>query len=152
MIFMGFLLLAASDVAQPLRLQCNFTGEDESAPDLTGPRTIDFVIGVRGSKVKTVEVADPTGIFTSGNIVATFSTVTGVSRVKSNEDPRWRGQFDAGRLTLTGLRREVSLTSDRQNPASWSGRLRYDIGGGRFTVIKDGELNCKSAASAGQTG
>ena len=150
MILMSF-LLAASDIAQPLRLQCSFIGEDESAPEQTGPRAVEFVIGVRGSKVKTVQVADPTGIFTSGNIVATFSTVSGVTNVKSNENPRWRGQFDAGRLTLAGLRREVSLSSDPQRPGNWSGRLRYDIGGGRFTVIKDGELTCKQVASIGQS-
>ena len=149
MIMLG-LLLAASEVAQPLRLQCSFTGEDESMLELTGPRAIGFVIDSRGSKVKKVEVSDPTGIFTSGNIVATFSTVSGISRMKPDEDPRWRGQLEAGKLTLTGLRREVTLTSDPQSPADWAGRLRYDIGGGRFTVVKDGELRCKQTETAEQ--
>jgi hypothetical protein len=146
-------LLAATmlQTPQPLRLECSFTGEDPSASDQTGPRRLGFTVAARGSRVTSVAVDDPTGIFTSGNIVGSFSTAGGgtYAAMPRNEDPRWRGRLEQGRLTLTGTRREVSLTADAQG--AWSGRLRYALpGAGSMSLVKDGTLSCRPAAQAGE--
>jgi hypothetical protein len=147
------LLLAATppQAASPLRLECSFTGEDPSAPDQAGPRRIGFAIETRGSRVAAVAVDDPTGIFTSGNIVGSFSTAGGGTyrAMPRDEDPRWRGRLEEGRLTLTGARREVSLMADAQG--AWSGRLRYELpGAGSMSLVKDGALSCRPAAAAAE--
>jgi hypothetical protein len=147
------LLLAATtaQTAQPLRLDCSFTGEDPSAPEQTGPRRVGFTIETRGSRVASVAVDDPTGLFTSGNIVGSFSTAGGgtYQPMPRNENPRWRGRLEEGRLTLTGARREVSLTADAQG--AWSGRLRYELpGAGSMSLVKDGALSCRPAAAAAE--
>lgn len=149
----ALLLLAATTVqaAPPLRLECGFTGEDPTAPDQTGPRRIGFTIETRGSRVAAVAVDDPTGIFTSGNVVGSFSTAGGGTfmEMPRDEDPRWRGRLEEGRLTLTGARREVSLTADAQG--AWSGHLRYELpGAGSMRFVKDGALSCRPAAAAAE--
>jgi len=111
------------------------------------------MIELRGSRIAAVTVDDPTGIFTSGNIVGSFSTAGGGSyrAVPRDEDPRWRGRLENGRLTMTGVRREVALTSDAQSPGAWVGRLRYQIpGAGSFSIAKDGSLSCRPAAAAAE--
>jgi hypothetical protein len=145
------LLLAATMLQStpPLRLECIFTGEDPSAPDPAGPRRIGFTIETRGSRVAAVAVDDPTGIFTSGNIVGSFSTAGGGTyrEMPREENPRWRGRLEEGRLTLTGTRREVSLTAGAEG--AWSGRLRYELpGAGSMSLVKDGALACRPAAAA----
>jgi hypothetical protein len=147
------LLLAAValQAAQPTRIDCSFTGEDPSAPDQTGPRPIRFTIEARGTRVTSVAVDDPTGIFTSGNIVGSFSTAGGgtFAAMPRNEDPRWRGRLVEGRLTLTGTRREISLTAEADG--AWSGTLRYVLpGAGSMTIVKDGALSCHPAAAAAE--
>jgi hypothetical protein len=153
MTMMSALLLIIASAAPgaevpPVRLECSFTGEDPSS-EQTGPRRIAFSIGTRGNRVESVSVDDPTGIFSSGNIVGSFSTAGGGSyaAMSSNEEPRWRGRIEQGRLTLTGVRREVTLTSSDQ--ADWSGRLRYELpGAGSMRLVKDGALSCRSAVAA----
>ena len=146
-----FLAVTMLQAAQPLRLDCSFTGEDPSAPEQTGPRRIGFTIETRGTRVASVAVDDPTGIFTSGNIVGSFSTAGGGTyrEMPRNEDPRWRGRLEQGRLTLTGTRREVSLAADAQG--GWSGDLRYELpGAGSMSLVKDGALSCRPAAAAAE--
>ncbi|HVQ09625.1 MAG TPA: hypothetical protein VMS43_14435 [Allosphingosinicella sp.] len=146
-----FLAATTMQAAPPLRLECSFTGEDLSAPDQAGPRRIGFTIETRGTRVAAVAVDDPTGIFTSGNIVGSFSTAGGgsYSAMPREENPRWRGRLEEGRLTLTGTRREVSLRADAQG--AWSGRLRYELpGAGSMSLVKDGALSCCPAAAAAE--
>ena len=143
-----FLAAMMLQAAQPTRIDCTFTGEDPSAPDQTGPRPIRLTIEARGTRVTSVAVDDPTGIFTSGNIVGSFSTAGGgtFAAMPRNEDPRWRGRLEDGRLTLTGTRREVSLTAGADG--GWSGRLRYVLpGAGSMSIVKDGALSCRPAAA-----
>ena len=147
---MSVLLLSALiQAAPPLRLECSFSGEDPSAPDQTGPRRIGFTIETRGTRASSVAVDDPTGIFTSGNIVGSFSTAGGGSYVAMprDEDPRWRGRVEERRLTLTGTRREVSLTAEAGG--AWSGRLRYELpGAGSMRLVKEGTLSCRPSSQA----
>jgi hypothetical protein len=148
----AFLLAATMpQAAPPLRLECSFTGEDPSAPDQAGPRRIGFTIGTRGSRVAAVAVDDPTGIFTSGTIVGSFSTAGGgtYSAMPREENPRWRGRLEDGRLTLTGAHREISLVAGAED--GWSGRLRYELpGAGSMGLVKDGALACRPAAAAAE--
>jgi hypothetical protein len=136
----------------PLHLECDFSGEDPSGPEQNGPRRIAFTIEARGSRVVSVAVEDPTGVFSSGNIVGFFSAGRGGSRyadVPRDEQPRWRGRIGSGRIELTGNRRDVSLASDAQLPGRWAGRLRYELGGsGSLTFARDGTLSCRSAEAA----
>src|SRR5688500_12242856 len=59
--------------AAPLQFECEFSGDDPTGPEQDGPRRIAFTIEARGSRVVSVAVEDPTGIFSSGNIVGFFS-------------------------------------------------------------------------------
>jgi hypothetical protein len=143
-----FLAGALLQAAQPVRIDCTFTGEDPSS-DETGPRPIALAIATQGARVTSVSVDDPTGIFTSGNIVGSFSTSGGFRPVPRNEEPRWRGTFSGGRLSLSGSRREVSLTTAADG--SWTGRLRYILpGAGSMRIVKDGTLSCRQTAPAAQ--
>ena len=148
----AFLLAAALlQPATPLRLDCSFTGEDSTAPEQTGPRRIGFTVEAEGARIVSVTVEDPTGIFTSVNVVGFVSAGRGGARygqVPRDENPRWRGRLDRGQLRLTGLRREVVLSADPQGPG-WSGRLHYEVAAGPMTIAKDGALSCRPQGGQG---
>lgn len=151
----ALLLFAAAALdppAPPVRLQCSFTGEDPTSPEQTGPRPIGFAIDARGNRVASVVIDDPTGIFTSGNVVGFISAGPSgghYAEAPRAEDPRWRGRIEAGRIGLTGTRREVTLTADPHGAGSWTGRLRYEVGGpASFSLVKDGALSCRPTPAA----
>jgi hypothetical protein len=147
------LLLLASMALPPneqaIRLECNFTGEDMTSPDQTGPRRLGFVLNLFGDV--SISVDDPTGIFTSGNVVGTISSRGGgqYRPVPHEQDPHWRARVEAGRITLTGTGRSVSLAAEQPGSGNWSGRLHYEIAGaGSFRLVKDGALACQSVSAA----
>ena len=136
----------------PLHLECEFTGEDPSDMENDGPRRLAFTIEARGSRVTSIALEDPTGVFSSGNIVGFVSAGRSGARyapVPRDEDARWRGRVENGSIVLTGTRREVSLVADGGNPGRWSGRLRYELGGTRSLMFaKEGPLSCRTAETA----
>jgi hypothetical protein len=151
-LFLAIALAASPAQAAPLRLECDFTGEDQSGSEQDGPRRIAFTIEARGSRVASVAVEDPTGVFSSGNIVGFFSAGRGGSHyaaVPPGEQPDWRGRVDSARIELTAKRRVVSLAPDPELPGSWVGRLHYELGGsGSLAFARDGTLSCRSTKAA----
>jgi hypothetical protein len=147
-------LLAAVALAQdapPLSLECGFSGEDPTVQDQVDPRRLGLAVATRGTRVTAVTVDDPTGIFSSGNIVGSFSTAGGGTfmGMPRDEDPRWRGRLAGGSLRLTGTRRELSLTVGADG--AWSGRLRYTLpGAGSMSLVKDGALSCRPASPSAE--
>ncbi len=151
-LFPAFAVTASPAQAVPLRLECEYSGEDPTGPEQDGTRRLAFTIEARGARVVAVAVEDPTGVFSSGNVVGFFSAGrggSGYADVPRDEQPRWRGRIGSSRIELTGTRREVSLASDSQVPGGWAGRLRYELGGsGSMTFARDGTLSCRSAEAA----
>jgi hypothetical protein len=144
-----FASMALSPHPQPMRLECSFIGADMTSPDQTGPRRLGFVLNPFGDV--SISVDDPTGIFTSGNVVGSFSTRGGgqYRAMPRAEDPRWRARVEDGRITLTGTGRNVTLTSDQPGSGNWSGRLHYEMAGaGSLRLVKDGALTCRSVQAA----
>lgn len=136
----------AAPPAMPLRLECSFA---EAGAEDEGARRIAFEVAARGARVTEVSVDDPTGIFTSGNIVGFVSAGRDGGRyvqAPRDEPARWRGRLENGRLSLVGTRRQVELSSD--TAGIWSGRLRYELGGaGSIQFATEGRLACQQAAA-----
>jgi hypothetical protein len=148
----AFLLLASAALSphpQPMTLECSFTGDDMTSPDQIGPRRLGLVLNPFSAV--SISVDDPTGIFTSGNVVASFSTRGGgqIRAAPRPEDPRWRAIVEDGQITLTGTGRNVTLAGDPPASGNWSGRLHYEMSGaGGFRIVKDGALTCRSMHAA----
>jgi len=148
------LLSTDLQAAQPIALDCSFSPEGQLPGEEPGARPLSFAIEVRGSNVASVRVSDPTGVFSSGRVAGFISSNRRGSRyaeVPADQDPRWRGRIEPRRITLTGIRRQVTLVADAQRPGFWTGRLRYDLGGpvvGMF--LKQGPLTCQPTGAAAE--
>jgi hypothetical protein len=148
-LLLAIALAASPAQAAPLHLECSFSEEDPTGTEQEGPRRIAFTIEARGSRVASVAVEDPTGIFSSGNVVGFFSTGrrgSSLVEVPRDEQPSWRGKIGSERIELKANRREVSLMPDSEAPGDWDGRLRYELGGaGSMTFAREGTLSCRPA-------